>query len=1477
MSLHLSEYFNTEVHVGSINAGLLNQLVINDMYIKDLSGKKCVTINKANATIELLPLILRKDIIISSLQLSGLKADIYREDQNAPLNIDFIIKKLESKEDGAKKKKFLIESLVVNNSNLAYNVLSENKKNGFDINHLLLNEFEMVANIHSISPDNIDLDLQELSFKEAHSALSLNHLSSSITAKNNSILIKKPYININSSFVSSDSIFIENVDSNKENLLVKGNIYESKLTPSDFSFLLTQLQQMDSPIHTSTDFIFTKNNLTLNNLIVTTEDKKIYLDGDIGLTGLQTNNLSTDANFNSLSIDTKELPKFLHSMGMHLPKDFPLSALGTVNMRGDISMTPNYYVAKSDIKTDLGDIIIDCTFDNDKKLKGHIETDGIQVNRLVPDFDLKNIAMNLDLDMTLSDHIPEGKVSGRIQHIEYSDYKFSNINLDGELTANGYNGLIDMKDPNLDLKFDGLVQGIEDKDYKLNAVMSVNGLQPSILGLTGEYAQNKYSFQTEADIHGRELEDISGSVQLTDLRITGSKQSYSFDRIFCDVINHGNQKKEIRLESDIISGMISGEYSYHTLYDSFLSIPESVLSLFGGNKEKRRSTQDVFEFSLTANNHPFLHNVIHEPFDFESPIHMEGIVDVPNHHYIVKSNIPSFNYDNKQFNDIDLDFEGNHNNYSIFAKGKHQDGEKAYESEINATGSSNSFNSSIGFNIIQDNPISGTLNIDGKLDSRKDSGYVASISLKPSEVNFMNREFNIEADYIDIFKNHLNIEDFRLENEDKYLTINGVLSKDSSDCLVADLNGTKIQSLFEIAGAELSNIDGFVYGQCQVYDILSSPKVNGNLTVQDLVIKDNNIGNAYILANWDKEHNAIELNTQVVGEETSNGNRRISANGYINAVANEADINIDCTDVDASLLNGLIGRTFKDIAGNINGKIGIRGPFEDLQVLGELKTDASITLRATNVTYYISPDDVIKVGKDYIAFNKIHVSDYDGHTNIIDGYVTHKGFKDFTYKFDMNFTNMLAYEETTYNSDKFMGKVYGDGELHINGADGHPVYINIDVTPAKDSEFYYDVSTPDAITGNSFISFRELAPTDSILIANNVDPGWYWSVRDSVLNSNTDAQQRKYKGDLFVNIGIHMNHNCPIKLRMDSADDAYITIYGTGTLRAEYYNKGAFSLNGTYNIQDGKYRLYLQDIIYRDLIIQDGSNVVFNGNPFEADIHLICWYTLNSVPLSDLTSVTYTQNNRVKVNCILDITGNLGNMQFNFDLNLPNVSDETRQIVRSYISTEEEMNKQMIYLLGFGRFFTNEYARANGDSNTNQAVNNLLSSTLSGQINQILSNAVGTDSKWNFGTGLSTGEKGWEDMDVEGTLSGKLLDDRLLINGNFGYRDNSMTNNSSFVGDFDVKWRITEKGNTYLKAYNLTNDRYFTKSTLNTQGVGISYQKDFESWKDLFRFKKRKKTNGKDVADSSEDSILSVETSTQINDNILILRNDTTK
>ena len=209
----------------------------------------------------------------------------------------------------------------------------------------------------------------------------------------------------------------------------------------------------------------------------------------------------------------------------------------------------------------------------------------------------------------------------------------------------------------------------------------------------------------------------------------------------------------------------------------------------------------------------------------------------------------------------------------------------------------------------------------------------------------------------------------------------------------------------------------------------------------------------------------------------------------------------------------------------------------------------------------------------------------------------------------------------------------------------------------------------------------------------------------------------------------------------------------------------------------------------------------------------------------------------MRVNCLLNVDGKVGAPQVSFDLDLPTVNEDEKQMVRNIISTEEDMNMQIIYLLSVGRFYTYDYgntATASSQSQSSVAMKSFLSNTLTGQLNNIISNAIGS-SNWSFGTNLSTGSVGWSDMEVEGLLSGRLLNNRLLINGNFGYRDRS-TYSTGFVGDFDIQWLLTPAGSVSLKAYSETNDRYFTKSTLTTQGIGLILKRDFTRFSDLFRF-----------------------------------------
>ena len=149
--------------------------------------------------------------------------------------------------------------------------------------------------------------------------------------------------------------------------------------------------------------------------------------------------------------------------------------------------------------------------------------------------------------------------------------------------------------------------------------------------------------------------------------------------------------------------------------------------------------------------------------------------------------------------------------------------------------------------------------------------------------------------------------------------------------------------------------------------------------------------------------------------------------------------------------------------------------------------------------------------------------------------------------------------------------------------------------------------------------------------------------------------------------------------------------------------------------------------------VNDASdrNLLYTERQFAylANLDVQAVYTVNSASLSDLSTDASLTQSTVKVNCLMNLTGSLANPTIKFDLELPTVSEEDRELVRSATSTEEQMNTQIIYLLGIGKFYAYDY---NANSNrSSSATSSLAFSTLSGQLNNMLSQAMENENSWS--------------------------------------------------------------------------------------------------------------------------------------------------
>jgi hypothetical protein len=321
---------------------------------------------------------------------------------------------------------------------------------------------------------------------------------------------------------------------------------------------------------------------------------------------------------------------------------------------------------------------------------------------------------------------------------------------------------------------------------------------------------------------------------------------------------------------------------------------------------------------------------------------------------------------------------------------------------------------------------------------------------------------------------------------------------------------------------------------------------------------------------------------------------------------------------------------------------------------------------------------------------------------------------------------------------------------------------------------------------------------------------------------------------------------------MDPLTGDKISATGTGNMQVQYGTKTPLRIFGNYRIEKGKYNFSLQQAFYRNFEIEDGSTITFRGDPLTADLNLKAAYTisanlgdldqqfLQSASSSDVGKLSVRNN--IPVNCVLLLSGPLEGPEIKFDLELPGSTAELERQVKSYIRTDDMLNRQIVYLLVLGRFYTSpEYTRSDMRINNDLS---FLTSTLSNQISNMLGSL---NNNFRIGTVFHQFYEGnTSNTEVELLLSSTLLNNRLIINGNFGYINNpylneSQTNNSlPLVGDFDIEYKLTPNGDIRLKGFNHYNYRnYYSLTPEMTQGFGVLFKRDFNSLRDIFGRRKK--------------------------------------
>ena len=1431
----ISDKLGTDVSIGKVDLGFLNRIIIDDVKILDQQQKEMLRVGRLSVRMELWPLLDGK-ISISSAQLFGAHFLLYKENDKSRPNFQFVLDSLASKDTTSHTPLNLrINSLIIRRSNLTFDQLDQPQTPDiFNTSHLNVQNLSAHINLRALTDDSLNINVKRLEFKES-CGLAVKRIKFYLAAGRNQSKLENLLIELPQSHLQIDTIhasyLLTDSGLQKGSLDYYGKITETRITPSELGCFIPILKNFKNTISLTTSIQGTDTEVHIPNLLVSSAEHELDINANGWISDWQ-HRPSWSLQINRVAVSERYLDL--------LSKAFPqipsqLTNLGNIQITGGCNRDKQGAGnLQGDIHTGSGDAKVTMNLATDQTFRGTVDINTLDLQKILGDNNLGKLTSAFKLNGKLHDgQKPDVNAEGTISQFDYKGYSYYNIALNGGYNNGIIGANLSINDPYLEVQINTELSDKHINDKPLNSIKlqaNISKINPTLIHLFDKWGDATVSCKMEANLTAHNLNDAQGNIRLSQFHIsaTDNHPAYRLDNLNITTgIDDGIHF--LTVKSDFADAELKGQFDYSTLATSLTNLVKSKLPTLPGLPATNKKNNNNFILRLMVSKSDWLHRLLGIDLQLRQPITLQARVNDFTSELYLNGSLPSFAYNGSWYSDGYVNISSpadtmrcNLSIQKLMDNGQHLDlGLSANAADNNLT------TSLIWDNHDKSERMSGQLNTIMQLYHNVAGKSEAHLRIMPSHIILRGEGWDIEPSDVLYSDKFLLVDHFSVQHGRQHIIVDGIASKNETDSLTVDLRDVEVGYILDLVNFHSVEFSGKASGKARAWSLFDEFKANADLTVDEFKFERGRMGVLHALANWNHEEGQIDIHaTADDGPEA-----KTYIDGFVSPTHNTIDLSIRADGTSIEFMHNFTSSFLSSITGRGEGLARLKGTLDNINLTGQLIVDGEASVTPLNTTYKLVRDTVVMI-PDEIELKNMRVTDALGNEGILSGGIHHEHLTNLSYDLRVEADNLLAYDFKDFGESSFYGTVYASGDVTISGH-GNDVIIDCNVTPQPGTVFVYNAASPDAISNQEFISWEDTSDT---------------SISSSTSLASTTSQAERTNSraddtDIYINFLINATPDAAVKLLMDANTKDYITLYGNGSLRASFHNKGSFNMFGSYTVDHGTYGITIQNIIKKNFTFNRGGTIVFGGDPYQAALNLQAVYTVNGVSLSDLNIGNSFTNNTIRVNCLMNIGGQPAQPQVEFDLEMPTVNADEQQMVRSIINGQQEMNQQVVYLLAIGRFYNqgaNNSATNERTDQTSLAMQSFLSGTLSSQINTLINQFIKNDN-WNFGANISTGNEGWHNAEYEGIINGRMLNNRLLINGQFGYRDNATQANPSFIGDFDVQYLLYPNGNLALKVYNQTNDRYFTKSSLNTQGIGLIMKKDFNGIRDLFSSKKRRR------------------------------------
>jgi hypothetical protein len=1432
---YLSEKLHTKVSIKSLYFEPFSSVVLEDLYILD--KKKDTLINMPKLTVDISGFSLLKSFKQRTLDLSMIRLDstsIYlKEYKDSTSNLKFIIDYFNSPASTTTKTtskpwNVILEKVVIKNMHFRYkDYLVDTAVNGVNFNDVDITNFGAVVNNMDVIHHYFKGEVYNLTLHEK-SGVYIKNLTTNITVDSNLILAQHLYLQTANSTVGdyfrmkfksfSDFSNIE------DKVMMDANFISSHISSKDISFFTTGLARVHFELGVDGKVHGKVNNLESKNLLIT-GGQATYIRGNFHLMGLPDwDNTFLELNFQQIATNKKDLDylysNFTGTKNAKLPS--VIGKFGNVNFTGRFTGLQNDFVAFGTFKTRLGRFDTDLNLKISKKgtpaYSGKISTSNFDLGGLLDNDDIGRATLSANVKgggNGLSDLTEDG--DARIDHISFKGYDYHDLTIKGTFAKKLANARISIIDKNIKLDLDGS--------------MNLNGALPAYNFAANIQDANLHTLKLLKDtitistvlkskFSGTNLENFSGDVELTPIRIVDPRNNYLVDSVELSSSGTGNSRI-LALQSDIVDGSIKGSFNLATLPSYFKKIVKKYIpSLQTAYVEPK---PQHFEFNLALKNIDPLIAIFEPNLKIPDQGTFAGEFNTDNGTATLNGYVKTIQYGSTVFHDLILDE----------TTGPGQLGLNISLSRVNFTDSlfvknidiSNELkHDSLDFNIkLADKNAVNQLDLYGLVQFGKDT--VAKLKLLPSDIILEHQDWKLEEQTrIRFLNGKTQIANFQLSNGQQKVKINGFISdnpEDKLDIIFEKFSMATLDQLTRVSGIVLK---GSMNGKVTLSAITKTPDVDAHLTVDSLNMNGTQVGNVKIESALDHEHTEADVKISINnhGAETMNiaGVYSLAKDAGDNAL----NFNVKMDDAEAIVFDPFIRDLVSYPKGTISSDLKLTGPITKPQLNGTLSlNNTGITVNYLKTAYMVN--DKLTVKNSVINVDNMILKDAHGGQGIVKGTIDLNNLSNPDIEATVTAKKLMALNTTFKDNHLYYGTAFGTGTFSFNGP-VNTMNINIKATTLAGTVFNIPLNTSSTVGDYDFIHFVSHKDSTKTIINKNAFDG------------------------VTLNLNLTVDEKTIVKISTD-----YGILEGSGTtnnLNLNINSLGDFNMYGDFLISSGKFDFTAKNFISKNFIVNQGGTLRWTGSPANAEINLNAIYEVRTdiSPLYTAAGAAPPKGDeQVLVQAELIITKSLLQPTIDFDFNFP-ADPSIKDDLGTYLNDYNNRSQQALSII-----VRRQFASGNPSSLTTQVLG-----TAGDAVSEFAFNKLNTFISQSNIKNLDFSLESFNDASA--TL--RLLDSRLVLNGslfsNTGSSDISFTNNntslfnssfSSLTKDFEAQYLLRKDGELTAKySYRVLNT-----TTLNiidqlsvqyVNGVGLVYQNDFDTFgeffKNLFRKSHKKST-----------------------------------